>query len=93
MQQKQRSEILAIVADFLSMEPTTLNEDSTLEEVCLESLKLVELIFNLEERYGVSIPLEGLATENDSADLRVSALIDRICHALDQRDRHPKMTA
>jgi acyl carrier protein len=50
-----------LLASFLKLEPARLQPDTRLEELGLDSLAAVELIFEIEERFGVRVPSERAA--------------------------------
>lgn len=55
-----------LLEDNLSIDPATVNEDSTLESLDLDSLDMVELISDLEEEEGIDFgEPEGLQTVGD----------------------------
>jgi acyl carrier protein len=63
------NEVVQLIHENFGVEPAILNPDTTLTEFGLDSLTLVELIFSIEERFGIEIPdhaeiknLKGLAT-------------------------------
>lgn len=53
-----KSEILAIVADFLEVEPEDLQEYKTLEDLNIDSLDFVEIMFEIEERFDAPVIFE-----------------------------------
>jgi acyl carrier protein len=50
-----------LIAKQANIDPSIIKPDSTLDELGVTSLDLVEIIFGVEDEYGVSIPLD--ATE------------------------------
>ena len=47
-----------LLASFLKLEPARLTPDARLDELGLDSLAAVELVFVIEERFDVSVPNE-----------------------------------
>lgn len=50
-----------IIAGYLDLPPESVGEDSTLEALGLDSLGALELVFEIEEEFKVSVPDERLA--------------------------------
>jgi acyl carrier protein len=50
-----------LLAAFLKLPPARLLPDTRLDELGLDSLAAVELIFEIEERFGVRVPNERVA--------------------------------
>jgi acyl carrier protein len=60
----------AIVAKDYTLEIETITADSSLESLGIDSLGVAELLFNIEDEFGVSLPVEpvhDLATVGDVA--------------------------
>lgn len=53
--QEIRARVVAIVAEKLSQDPTTITDASTLQNLGADSLDMVEIIMQLEESFDVSI--------------------------------------
>jgi acyl carrier protein len=54
-----------LIAKYLSIPAETIGEDSSLEELGLDSLGALELVFQLEEEFSVKVPddsIKGLLT-------------------------------
>jgi acyl carrier protein len=50
-----KSEIIAIIADFLEVPPEQLDEAKTLEDLKIDSLDFAEITFEIEEKYDVPV--------------------------------------
>jgi acyl carrier protein len=61
----ERNEVLdrlrKLVSERLGVDPTTLQADSRLADIGIDSFALIELVFVAEEEFKVSIPFDGLA--------------------------------
>ena len=71
--------VLALVAEQAAVDAKDIYLASKLEDLNLDSVAIVELVFVLEETFKISIPFEGL----DESELKknfqtVSSLIDHI---------------
>lgn len=64
------SQIKAIIADQAMLEPEQITDQSTPEELGIDSLGLVRSIFALEEEFDISIPFN--ANEPDKSDFDIS---------------------
>ncbi|SMD05182.1 MULTISPECIES: acyl carrier protein [Primorskyibacter] len=51
-----REKVIEIVAEQAVLEPSDVTMDSTLEELGIDSLGLVESIFAIEEAFDISVP-------------------------------------
>jgi acyl carrier protein len=49
----------AIVAKKYSLDPATITPESTLESLGLDSLDLIELLFDVEDDFGIRVPQDG----------------------------------
>ncbi|MFC3616509.1 acyl carrier protein [Lutimaribacter marinistellae] len=71
--------VIAIIAEQAVLEPTDVTRESTLEDLGIDSLGLVESIFAIEEEFDISIPFN--ANEPTASDFDIStvgAIIDGI---------------
>ena len=69
--------VLELVGEQAGIDPKTVSLNSKFEELNLDSVAIVELVFMLEEAFKISIPFEGL----DESELKrnfntVSSLIN-----------------
>ena len=62
--------VIAIIAEQAVLEPSDVTMDSTLEELGIDSLGLVESIFAIEEEFDISIPFN--ANDPSSGDFDIS---------------------
>lgn len=67
-----QDKILSIIAREAAMEPTEVRPDMTLDELGLDSLGLVEMIFAIEETFGVSVPFN--ANEPTQSEFDISSV-------------------
>ncbi len=51
-----QDQIIEIIAREAVLEPAQVRPDMTLEDIGLDSLGLVEMIFSIEETFGISVP-------------------------------------
>lgn len=82
--QDLETQIIAIIAEQAMLEPEDVTPESTLEDVGIDSLGLVECIFAIEEAFDISVPFNANEPEASSFDIssvktiiaEVQALID-----------------
>lgn len=67
-----QDKILSIIAREAAMEPAEVRPEMTLEELGLDSLGLVEMIFAIEETFGVSVPFN--ANEPSQSEFDISSV-------------------
>jgi len=65
-----QDKVIAIIAEQAVLEPSDVTLDSTLEDLGIDSLGLVESIFAIEEEFDISIPFN--ANEPDKSDFDIS---------------------
>ena len=64
--------IFEIIAEQAVLEPSDVTTQSTLEELGIDSLGLVESIFAIEEAFDVTVPFN--ANEPDAGDFDISSV-------------------
>lgn len=64
--------IIAIIADQALLDPSDVTPDSTLEELGVDSLGLVESIFAIEEAFDISVPFN--ANDPNEGDFDISSV-------------------
>ena len=64
--------VIAIIAEQAVLEPSDVTLDSTLEDLGIDSLGLVESIFAIEEAFDSTIPFN--ANAPDSGDFDISSV-------------------
>lgn len=66
------SRVIRIIAEQAMLEPSDVTMDSTLEELGIDSLALVESIFAIEQEFDVSVPFN--ANEPNAGDFDISSV-------------------
>lgn len=64
-----RDKVVAILAEQAVLEPSDVTADSTLEDLGIDSMGLVECIFALEEAFDISIPYNANASDDSGLDI------------------------
>lgn len=70
-----KDQVIAIIAEQAVLEPGDVTLDSTLEDLGIDSLGLVESIFAIEEAFDISIPFNANAPEESDFDISSVASI------------------
>lgn len=61
MTEASEDSVRQLLAAFLKIEPARLLPETSLDELGLDSLAAVELLFEIEERFGVRVPSDRAA--------------------------------
>lgn len=67
-----RDKVIEIIAEQAVLEPSDVTMDSTLEDLGIDSLGLVESIFAIEEAFDISVPFN--ANEPQASDFDISSV-------------------
>ena len=70
-----RNRITAIIAEQAMLEPDQISDDSTPQDLGIDSLGLVESIFALEEEFDISIPFNANEPEKSEFDISTMGTI------------------
>ncbi len=64
-----RDKVIEIIAEQAVLDPSDVTLDSTLEDLGIDSLGLVESIFAIEEEFDVSVPFNANAPSESDFDI------------------------
>ncbi|MEQ9693877.1 phosphopantetheine-binding protein [Shimia sp. SDUM112013] len=67
-----KDEVIGIIAEQAVLDPSDVTMDSTLEDLGIDSLGLVESIFAIEESFDISVPFN--ANEPEKSDFDISSV-------------------
>ncbi len=71
-----QDKVIAIIAEQAVLELSDVTEQSTLQDLGIDSLGLVECIFAIEEEFDISIPFNANAPQQSDFDIsNVAAII------------------
>ena len=70
-----QSRVIEIIAEQAVLEPSDVTLDSTLEDLGIDSLGLVESIFAIEEAFDISVPFNANAPQESDFDITSVASI------------------
>ncbi|MBC7158097.1 MAG: acyl carrier protein [Rhodobacteraceae bacterium] len=77
-----QDKVIAIIAEQAVLEVGDVRPDSTLEELGIDSLGLVEAIFAIEEAFDISVPFNANEPEKNEFDITSVAAIVRAVEGL-----------
>jgi len=72
MAESVRDRVIAIIAEQAVLDPSDVRMDSTLDELGIDSLGLVESIFAIEESFDISVPFN--ANDPSEGDFDISSV-------------------
>ncbi|NDR58222.1 acyl carrier protein [Aliiruegeria sabulilitoris] len=79
MAESVKDQVIAIIAEQAVLEPGDVKLDSTLEDLGIDSLGLVESIFAIEEAFDISVPFNANEPEQSEFDISsVAAIITAV---------------
>jgi acyl carrier protein len=67
-----KDRVIAIIAEQAVLDPSDVTMDSTLDDLGIDSLGLVESIFAIEEEFDISVPFN--ANEPEQSDFDISSV-------------------
>ncbi|WP_299827558.1 acyl carrier protein [uncultured Roseobacter sp.] len=67
-----QDKVIAIIAEQAVLDPSNVTMDSTLEDLGIDSLGLVESIFSIEEAFDISVPFN--ANDPQASDFDISTV-------------------
>ena len=70
-----KDQVIAIIAEQAVLEPEDVTMDSTLEELGIDSLGLVESIFAIEEAFDITVPFNANNPTESDFDISTVASI------------------
>jgi acyl carrier protein len=82
MQDPRADTILDLIAENASIERSRLQPETTLDELGITSLTLIEAVFEIETRYDVEISVDGILM---SPEVTVEQLMERVLATIDAK--------
>lgn len=74
--------IIAIIAEKALIDASCLNSQSRLDDLGLDSLAMVEMIFSIEEHFDIQVPFDANNPDHSEFDLSSIETIARAVEAL-----------
>ena len=72
------AELIQLLAGVVKVDPATVRPEAGLADVGITSLDLVEAIFVIEEKYGISISYNANAARFESIGVLLETVIDQV---------------
>ncbi len=88
MQDPRAETILDLIAENASIERSRLQPETTLDELGITSLTLIEAVFEIETRYDVEISVDGILM---SPEVTVEQLMERVLATIDAKSGAAKI--
>ena len=71
--------VIGIIAEQAMLEPSDITRDSTLDDLGIDSMGLVECIFAIEEAFDITVPFNANAPQESDFDISsVASIIEGI---------------
>ncbi|WP_339723528.1 acyl carrier protein [uncultured Paraglaciecola sp.] len=80
-----RTQIRAILLEYSKLSENEINDEDDLENLGIDSLSLVEIIFDLEEMFDIKIPDEATLEEMNLSMSKVKDIEELITTLLEQK--------
>ena len=80
--------VVAIIAEQAMVDPADISEQTTPEELGLDSLALVEVVFGIEETFDISVPYNANDPARSHFDLtNVGAIVAAVMELIAEKER------
>jgi acyl carrier protein len=80
--------VVAIIAEQAMVDPADISEQTTPEELGLDSLALVEVVFGIEEAFDISVPYNANDPAESQFDLsNVGAIVAAVKELIAEKER------
>ncbi len=87
MRDDVRAEVARIIAEQAMIEPSEIKPETTPDELGLDSLALVEVVFGIEESFDVSVPYNANDPSESDFDLsNFDAIVKAVEDLIAQKD-------
>ncbi|MEO0821575.1 MAG: phosphopantetheine-binding protein [Pseudomonadota bacterium] len=72
MSEEVGTKVVEIIAEQAMVEPSEIKDETTLDELGLDSLALVEVVFGIEESFDISVPYN--ANDPQASDFDIATV-------------------
>lgn len=76
-----QEQIFKIIAEHGKIDPATIKPESTLQDLGIASLEAIEIIFDIEEHFDITLPDRDPNFDSDTAQ----GLLDAVSQALEEK--------
>lgn len=77
-----QAELIRIVAEQAMVDTSTISAETTLEDLGLDSLAVVECVFDIEETFNIQVPFNANNPEDSSFDISSIGAMTKAVEAL-----------
>jgi len=71
-------EIIGIIAGYKELDPATVTAESTFEELGIDSLDAIDIVYEIEEKFGVQVPQDALDLNTAQRVADILAVVDSV---------------
>jgi acyl carrier protein len=89
MSKSLQEQIFAVIADQAKIDIATIRAESTLKDLGVASLDAIEIIFDIEEKFDVTLSDSDAELKSDT----VQGLINAVQRAIDEKSAPPAPTS
>ena len=86
MSESVKNKIIKILSEQTLLDPNEINENQSLEDLGVDSLALVEIVFSIEETFNINIPFNANDPTNSTFDI---TNVDSMIHAVEDLIKSP----
>ena len=83
--------VVSLIAQKANVDPSTLNRDTPIQDINIDSLDVVEIFFEIEETFDISIPYNVNEEKlTDNASFRtIGNVVDTVSKIVDEKPAKP----
>jgi acyl carrier protein len=83
--------VVSLIAQKANVDPSTLNRDTSIQDINIDSLDVVEIFFEIEETFDISIPYNVNEEKlTDNANFRtIGNVVDTVSKIVDEKAAKP----
>lgn len=70
-------DILQIIADYKGMDVAEVSPEQSFEELGIDSLDAIDIIYEIEDKYGIDIPQDALDLQNTKSVSDVMMVVEK----------------
>jgi len=86
MSENIKNKIIKILSEQTLLDPSEIKDNLTLEDLDIDSLALVEIVFSIEETFNITIPFNANDPTNSTFDI---SNVNSIIHAVENLINSP----
>lgn len=71
-------EIIGIIAGYKELDASTVTPESTFEELGIDSLDAIDIVYEIEEKFGVQVPQDALDLNTAQRVSDILAVVEQV---------------